>query len=368
MGSLGDWYRSELAPRLQIDLVYAGLELRGRGPQLVARCPLHNGDDRNFTVNARTLLWKCRSQCQRGGDALAFYRERNGLGFAEAVLELAELHGLEAPATQGRRGTEPQQTTKPRREPAPVRAAALVPEKPLVYPDAREVAALWEASAALSESPNHRAYWRGRKVDPNAISDLGVMRVLRNSTPLPRWARSEDGTWRASGHGMLTLLYDAHGQVRSVCAKQRGGKSVSPAHKKRSELVMACPLAVQLLRHGTHPSTWPAELEPWGGHAAPWWPAEVRLRVVIAEGEADFETAITEARGDQDLFAPAVIGIGSGAWSDAFAARIPDGSLVNIATHPDPAGDAYARKVLESLRGRPVDVIRRHAPTGQVAA
>ena len=74
--------------------------------------------------------------------------------------------------------------------------------------------------------------------------------------------------------------------------------------------------------------------------------------IVIAEGGPDFITWAVESS-DADEDAPAVFGIGSGAWTPEHAARVPDGYIVTIATHDDEAGDrkrvAVAKKFLSDF-------------------
>jgi hypothetical protein len=73
--------------------------------------------------------------------------------------------------------------------------------------------------------------------------------------------------------------------------------------------------------------------------------------LVIAEGVPDFLTWPTRYS-DRDESAPAVIGVISGSWSDAIAARVPDGLRVAVRTHRDDAGRGYASRICASLSPR----------------
>ena len=59
-----------------------------RGP-----CPVHNGKDPNFSVNAETGLADCHSQCGRGWDIISLEQELFNLDFARAKERVCELVG-----------------------------------------------------------------------------------------------------------------------------------------------------------------------------------------------------------------------------------------------------------------------------------
>ncbi|GIW07533.1 MAG: hypothetical protein KatS3mg060_2338 [Dehalococcoidia bacterium] len=74
-----------------IDQVVAGygVELRRMGRALVGRCPLHADNGRpNLHVYPDTDSWYCY-RCQVGGDAIAFVRRCENVGFREACERLA---------------------------------------------------------------------------------------------------------------------------------------------------------------------------------------------------------------------------------------------------------------------------------------
>jgi putative DNA primase/helicase len=59
-----------------------------RGP-----CPLHNGTDDNFAVDAETGQWFCHSVCGRGGDILTLEQALTGADFNSATLEVFRIVG-----------------------------------------------------------------------------------------------------------------------------------------------------------------------------------------------------------------------------------------------------------------------------------
>lgn len=185
-------------------------------------------------------------------------------------------------------------------------------------------------------------YLRSRSIDPTTIADLGTLaRALPDSGPaLPSWARCGQRSWRETGHQLIVSLYDVSGSVRSVIARyvrldNAEAKDLSPTGYEQHGLVMACPLGLQMLKHGTHPG---------------WWPLDRPLELVIAEGEPDMLSWSTEF--DGALHAPALIGIRAGAWRQAHAARIPSRTEITIATHRDNGGDNFAADVIKTLAGR----------------
>ena len=84
-----------------------------------------------------------------------------------------------------------------------------------------------------------------------------------------------------------------------------------------------------------------------------------QLRIVVSEGEPDWLTWVQRGiRNERDArgnaVATAIFGVWSSAWTDAIAARIPDGGRglpvrVCVRTHHDDAGNKYYRKIKASL-------------------
>ena len=67
-------------------------------------------------------------------------------------------------------------------------------------------------------------------------------------------------------------------------------------------------------------------------------------RVVIVEGEPDLVSLANETG--------AVLGIGSGFWTQDHAKKIPNNTPVILATDLDEAGEKYAEDVTKSLNNR----------------
>jgi hypothetical protein len=72
--------------------------------------------------------------------------------------------------------------------------------------------------------------------------------------------------------------------------------------------------------------------------------------VIITEGAPDFLTVATHYGCTE--YAPAVLGVVSGSWSDELAARIPTECRVVVRVHRDEAGAKYLAAIRRSLSGR----------------
>lgn len=327
---LAQLYRAEIRPHLSVEIVY-GDKPKGRGRERRMPCPLHgNARGANFVINVQTLEYYCHSACQDGGDAIKFVQKTEGLGYRDAVLELGRRVGVflnkEAPP-------------RPRpAKPAPRVVERQEREEPPRYPPLELVEGLWEAAQRVDVDAETSAYLRGRDLDPIAVADLDLARALPTSGALPRECTYQRTSWRETGHRLLVPLYDAAGRRRSLLARRlRVGepKTLPFAGYERKRLVMADGLARQMLARGARPD---------------WW-EDTAFRVYIAEGETDYLAGVLSFS-EADEYAPAVLGIGSGAWSQATADRIPDGSVVIIASDIDKAGDAYEAQIRKTLLAR----------------
>jgi len=87
----------DLLNRLDIvDVIERYLPLKKAGANYVACCPFHNEKSPSFTVSQTKQFYHCFG-CGVHGTAISFVMEHLGLGFVEAVEELAQSLGLEVP-------------------------------------------------------------------------------------------------------------------------------------------------------------------------------------------------------------------------------------------------------------------------------
>lgn len=211
------------------------------------------------------------------------------------------------------------------------------------YPPTTELSALWRACTPCSEDEEVSTLLASRRISGKIVDSLDLARALPLDARLPPWARFRGARprsewWTKTGHRLLLPVYDPFGRMRSVrawCVRESDDpKRLPPSGYCARGLLLACGVGVAMLARGGRANQAPP-----------------RSRIVVVEGEPDFLTWATRFS-DADEDAPAVFGVLSGAWSDDFALRVPDGSRVLIRTHHDSAGHAYARDVTESLNGR----------------
>ncbi|NQU86979.1 MAG: DNA primase, partial [Mariniphaga sp.] len=60
------------------------VELENKGYLFKGRCPFHNEKTPSFTVTPARAMFKCFG-CGKGGDAIHFIKEHEGVEFKEAV-------------------------------------------------------------------------------------------------------------------------------------------------------------------------------------------------------------------------------------------------------------------------------------------
>ncbi|MBN1773810.1 MAG: DNA primase [Deltaproteobacteria bacterium] len=84
-----------------VEVVGAHVQLKRAGRSYIGLCPFHQEKTPSFNVNRERQIYHCFG-CQRGGDAISFLMEMEGLSFSEAVRDLAARVGLEVPEEFGR--------------------------------------------------------------------------------------------------------------------------------------------------------------------------------------------------------------------------------------------------------------------------
>ncbi len=237
-------------------------------------------------------------------------------------------------------------------------------EKPAAEPPpAEELAALWAACRPLN-GPGCAAVagdWLRlvRGLDPEALADLDLVRVLPDVYPWPRWlplVGLDRGAWLAL-YRLAAPMYDAAGELRAlrfravdrvreldpdadpprlrwrVLPVER--KALAPRGARLAGLVLADPWGLALLRGARE-----ANGKPWDG------------LVEVAEGEIDLWAASTRPGRFRDGTTFAALAVVAGSWTPELAARIPDDARVLVSTDADAAGNKYADAISASLAGR----------------
>ena len=95
-----DSFIQEVLARVDIvDIVGRHVTLKKGGANLLGLCPFHGEKSPSFTVSPSKQFYHCFG-CGAHGDAIRFLMEHAGMGFIDAVRELAQQVGLQVPQTQ----------------------------------------------------------------------------------------------------------------------------------------------------------------------------------------------------------------------------------------------------------------------------
>ena len=68
-----------------------GLRFIGHGRWRSVVCPFHDDARPSLRVNVDTGAYKCMACGAKGGDVLAFHRQRHGLSFVQAARDLGAM-------------------------------------------------------------------------------------------------------------------------------------------------------------------------------------------------------------------------------------------------------------------------------------
>ena len=279
-----------------------------------------------------------------------------GLAYAELLAAGIAVGKPEREVRRILKGARARGFQEPRRAPDTGRYTGInrgrrpMPEPPqrAIEPDyqRREVLdAIFAQGISVLADPCVDEWLHWRDIDSKIVASEGLASSLPSSGTYPKdhvpWVNFE-GEWMpgpVAGVRLLVPFYDVFGE-------RRGGELVRacvepplPAAKSlalrgaRARLVMTNPIALGLLR-GEDVSS---------------------KTIVITEGVPDFLTASVENP------KRAVFGIVQGSWKPRYAALIPHGADIIVATDNDDAGQALAAAVVKTLEGRQY---RRWRPRG----
>ncbi len=84
-----------------VDLVDSYVPLKKAGANYAACCPFHNEKSPSFTVSPTKQFYHCFG-CGAHGTAIGFVMEYQGMGFVDAVKDLASRAGMTVPESEGR--------------------------------------------------------------------------------------------------------------------------------------------------------------------------------------------------------------------------------------------------------------------------
>jgi DNA primase len=104
-----DSFKQDLLNRIDIvEVVGRYVQLRKAGANYSGLCPFHNEKTPSFTVSPAKQFYHCFG-CQKHGNAIGFLMDYGGMGYVDAVKELAASVGMQVPAWQPRTPQEAQQ-------------------------------------------------------------------------------------------------------------------------------------------------------------------------------------------------------------------------------------------------------------------
>ena len=105
-----DSFKRDLLNRVDIvDTIQRHLPLKKAGANFSACCPFHNEKSPSFTVSPSKQFYHCFG-CGAHGDAIGFLMEYSGLGYIEAIKELAAGAGMTLPDFEPRLGKKKEET------------------------------------------------------------------------------------------------------------------------------------------------------------------------------------------------------------------------------------------------------------------
>jgi len=135
------------------DIVGDFVTLKQKGANLMGCCPFHSERTPSFSVNPARGIFKCFG-CGKGGDAITFLREKEGLEYPDAIRYIAKKYNIEVHETaNGKSDPEHDKRTQ-----------------------LRTTATVVQAHFAMSEADETpgRRYWLERGFKPEILDEFGV--------------------------------------------------------------------------------------------------------------------------------------------------------------------------------------------------
>jgi DNA primase len=105
-----DSFKRDLLNRIDIvEIIQRHMQLKKAGANFSACCPFHNEKSPSFTVSPSKQFYHCFG-CGAHGDAIGFLMEYSGLGYIEAIKELAAGAGMTMPEFEPRFGKKKEES------------------------------------------------------------------------------------------------------------------------------------------------------------------------------------------------------------------------------------------------------------------
>src|SRR3954454_14812601 len=97
MARIPDAFIDDLLARTDIvEVIGTRVPLKRQGKEYSARCPFHDEKSPSFTVSQTKQFYHCFG-CGAHGTAISFLMEHQGMGFVDAVKDLAARVGMVVP-------------------------------------------------------------------------------------------------------------------------------------------------------------------------------------------------------------------------------------------------------------------------------
>jgi len=151
-----DSFKQDLLNRVDIvEVVGRYVQLKKGGANFMGLCPFHNEKSPSFTVSPAKQFYHCFG-CQKHGNAIGFLMDYGGMGYVDAIKELAASVGMQVPEWRPRTPEEAQ-----RKE----RESDLVPvmEKAMQF-----------YRAELKKAPRAIEYLKGRGLEGRIAGRFGI--------------------------------------------------------------------------------------------------------------------------------------------------------------------------------------------------
>ena len=141
-----------------VDIVGRHVQLKKGGANFMGLCPFHGEKSPSFSVSPSKQFYHCFG-CGKNGNAIGFLMDHNGMGFIEAVKDLAQQYGLQVPEDE--------------RSPQDRERADEQRQKQVTLNDVLEKAG--EAYREhLKDSPRAIEYFKGRGVSGEIAKQFGL--------------------------------------------------------------------------------------------------------------------------------------------------------------------------------------------------
>ncbi len=151
-----DSFKQDLLNRIDIvDVIGRYVQLKKGGANFMGLCPFHDEKTPSFTVSPAKQFYHCFG-CQKHGNAVGFLMDYGGMGYVDAIKELASSAGMQVPELQPRTAQEAQRKARE------TDLAALMQK------------AMEHYRAELKKSPQAIAYLKQRGVSGEIAARFGI--------------------------------------------------------------------------------------------------------------------------------------------------------------------------------------------------